>query len=674
MTAPDIDETIQRLGACAIETIHGIEVADPYRWLEEYDSPETQSWLTNQNYITRSVLDAIPHRKSIAERLKKILAIGTKSPPCRRGGTYFFFKRDSDQNQAAIYVRSSIDGPDEVLVDPNESDPVQSVQILAISVDGSVLLYAMRLGGEDEVTPFILNVASRERIPARLPRAVYYSATFTADNGGIYYSISTDSGPRVYFLSLSEGQSGDEEIFGAAYGPAQKIDVCLSRDGRYVMFTVLHGSAGRKAEIYVHDLAKSGVAKTIIADIDASFFGIIEEDHLYLLTNANAPNGRIVVVDLLSPAQEYWREVIPESNLVITEFSLVGSRICVSYLENVSSRIKVFNSSGKYINDIPLPTIGFANGMWGEWNSDEAFYIFSSFAQPPTVYRYLISSGAQEIWSRDDVPLASDSIETRQMWFKSKDGTSVPMFLVHKKGIKLDCSNPAMLTGYGGFGFSASPAYTPRAAFWVECGGLYAAPSLRGGGEFGSKWHEAGVLANKQNAFDDFIAAAEWLISSKLTSTEKLSVYGSSNGGLVAGAAMTQRPDLFRAIVCAYPLLDMVRYHIGLRARLWIAEYGSSDDPEEFEHLYRYSPYHRIEPGVSYPATLFITSDADTRVAPFHALKMAALVQSATCSDRPVLLSYRTMAGHAGGQSVDRQVDDLTDEISFVLWQLQQTS
>ncbi len=431
-----------------------------------------------------------------------------------------------------------------------------------------------------------------------------------------------------------------------------------------------HGASGDHVEVYYKDVEKDGPITPIVNDVKAAFNGPVRDGVLYLQTNWKAPNWRIVAVDLKNPARDNWREVIPESTAVLSGFSLVGGRMLVSYLENVSSRMKMFDLSGKLIRTIRFPAIGTASGMTGQWDRDEAFYVFSSFGYPTTIYRYRVSTGAQTVWRRINVPVNSQMIEVKQIWYESKDRTRIPMFLVHKKGLRLDGSRPTLLYGYGGFNVSLTPGFSAQAAYWAEKGGVYAMPNLRGGGEFGEAWHRAGMLDKKQNVFDDYIAAAEWLIKNRYTSASKLAISGGSNGGLLVGAAMTQRPELYQAVICAVPLLDMVRYHKFLVARFWVPEYGSSEDAEQFKYIHAYSPYHHVKKGEKYPAVMFVTGDADTRVAPLHARKMCALVQSATGSDRPVLLHYDTKAGHSGGLPVTKQIEDLTDQMSFLLWQL----
>jgi prolyl oligopeptidase len=433
---------------------------------------------------------------------------------------------------------------------------------------------------------------------------------------------------------------------------------------------VLYGSAGDRTEVHVQNLAERGPVVAIVNELPARFFGTIAGDQLFLHTNWKAPKGRILGVDLKAPSRDHWREVVPESDAVIENVDALGGRLGVLFTENASSRVKLVEPSGKLVREISLPRIGSVTGLTGRWSSQEAFYQFESFHIPQRIYRYDVVKGTQEMWAQVQAPIESDKYEVKQVWYASKDGTKVPMFLVYARGIKLDGSNPTLLTGYGGFNVSETPSYTTRAAAWISSGGIYALANMRGGGEFGEEWHRAGMLANKQNVFDDFIAAAEWLVKNNYTRPSRLAIRGASNGGLLVGAALTQRPDLFGAVVCGYPLLDMLRYHKFLVARWWVPEYGSSDDAEQFKFIYAYSPYQQVKPGGKYPAVLLISGDSDTRVDPLHARKMTARLQAATAFRQTILLHYDTKAGHSGGTPISKQVDDLTDELSFLFWRL----
>jgi prolyl oligopeptidase len=653
------------------ETVFGRTLVDPYRWLEDQTSPETRAWIDEQNRYTDSILGTLPARDAINRRLSELLKIQTIGIPFERGGRYFYSKRRADQNQPVIYMREN--GKEVALIDPNTwtKDQTSSASLQDVSQDGKLIMYGVREGGADEVSIVIMEIDSRKEFPERFPKARYTGMSFTPDKKGIYYAkYQNGVGARVMYHEMGTDISKDVELFGKDYGPTQIISPDISRDGKWLTIFVSHGSSARKVEVYVQDLEKRGAITPIVNDVQATFSGVIEGGHMYLLTNLDAPNRRIVDVDLSNPARANWRTVVPEATLPITGMRLAGGKIFVNYLENVTTRMKAFEPSGKQVRDVSVPPLGSASSMIGEWDKDEAFYGYSSYKQPYTIYRYQVSTGKQEEWARINVPINTDQIEVKQVWYESKDKTKVPMFVAHKKGMKLDGTNPTYLTGYGGFNSSQTPGFSTFAAYWIEQGGVYAVPNLRGGGEFGEKWHEAGMLERKQNVFDDFIAAAEWLINNRYTSPKKLAIAGGSNGGLLVGAAMTQRPELFQAVVCSYPLLDMIRYDKFLVAKFWVPEYGSAEKEEQFKYLMAYSPYQNVKKGENYPAVLFITGDSDTRVAPLHARKMAALMQEMTGSDRPVLLHYDTKAGHSGGTPVSKQIEDLTDTLSFLFWQL----
>ncbi|HEY0319768.1 MAG TPA: prolyl oligopeptidase family serine peptidase [Pyrinomonadaceae bacterium] len=653
------------------DTIFGTTLVDPYRWLEDQNSPETRAWIDEQNRYTDSILEALPGRDRISKRLAELLKIDTISIPFERGGRYFFSKRSASQNQPVIYMREN--GKDVALVDPNTwtKDQTSSASLQEVSRDGKLLMYGVREGGADEVTGVILDIDSGKELPDRFPKARYSGISFTNDKKGIYYSrYQNGVGSRVMYHEMGTDVAKDAEIFGKGYGPTQIISPDVSRDGKWLTIFVSHGSAAKKIEVYVQDLEKKGAITAVVNDLDATFNGTIENGHLYMLTNWQSPNRRIVDVDLQNPARANWRTVVAETPFVITGIRLAGGKIFVNYLENVSTKMKVFDTTGKLVRNVPIPALGSASSMAGEWDKDEAFYSFSSYKQPTTIYRYQVSTGKQEEWARINVPINTDQIEVKQVWFESKDKTKVPMYIAYKKGMKLDGTNPTYLTAYGGFNSSLTPGFSTFAAYWIENGGVYAVPNLRGGGEFGEKWHEAGMLEKKQNVFDDFIGAAEWLIKNKYTSPQKLAIAGGSNGGLLVGAAMTQRPDLYQAVVCSYPLLDMIRYDKFLVAKFWVPEYGSAEKEDQFKYLMAYSPYQNVKQGAKYPAVLFITGDSDTRVAPLHARKMAALMQAMSGSDKPILLHYDTKAGHSGGTPVSKQIEDLTDTLSFLFWQL----
>jgi prolyl oligopeptidase len=649
------------------ETIHGVTIRDPYRWLEDQRSPETRAWIDAQNAYTRSVLDALPGRAAISRRLEELLKTDRFGTPVVRKGRYFFMRRLADQDQFTICLRNGLRGSDEVLIDPNKSggDQTTSVNIVDVSEDGKWLLYGTRQGGEDEVTVTILDVdANKEK--DHLPRARYSRVRLTPDKREMYYSKRLAEGSRIYHHSVGKDTASDEEIFGKGTGPEEFVSADVSLDGKYLGIDVSHGW-GKKTEVYFKDLKSNGPIVTVVNDVDAEFQSEFAGDRMFVKTNWNAPNGRIFAIDLTKPARANWKEVVPEDKWVIESFSVAGGRLAVNYLENVNSRVEILDPKGEHIRNIVFPSLGTVTAVAGRWDSNEAFYTFTSFAQPPTIYRYDVAKGTQEIWAQVKAPVDPAQFQVRQVWYPSKDKTRVPMFLVYKKGLKLDGKRPALLYGYGGFLVSETPAFRSDAVIFAEHGGVFALANLRGGGEFGEKWHRAGMLENKQNVFDDFISAAEWLVENGYTQPQRLAIEGGSNGGLLVGAAMTKRPDLFQAVACEYPLLDMIRFQKFLLGKLWVSEFGSSDDAKQFEVLYKYSPYQHVKQGVKYPAVLFVTGDSDTRVAPLHARKMAALMQASAGSDRPVLLRYDTKAGHSAGLPVSKQVEESTDVLSFLL-------
>jgi prolyl oligopeptidase len=656
-----------------IDTLHGIVLEDPYRWLEDQESPETRRWITLQNAYAESLLTHVPGREAIRSRLAELMTVDITGIPVERGGRFFFSRRLKTEDLFVICMRQGIDGTDEVLLDPHplSTDHRTSIGLMTLTDDGSLLAYSVRTGGEDEVEVHLFDVNERKELPIVFPRARYAGFSILPDRSGIYYGLYTPEGPRLYYHAMGTPFEQDVLVMGKDMRPGQWISSWLSEDGRILAITTGEGSAPTKTELYLKDLEADGPITVVVNDIDARFSMTFAGGDLVIQTDWDAPNGRVFRTPLTQPGQDSWKEIIPESEGVIRGLSVAGGKLFVSTLENVLSQVRQYTLDGKLERELSFPSIGTVSGVRGNWTSDIAFYSFSSYHIPSTTYLFNVQTRTSRTWSRTEVPVESDAFVLTQVWYQSKDGTRIPMFLLHAKGLAMDGANPVYLTGYGGFNLAQTPGYSAAAVALAERGFVYAVPNLRGGGEFGERWHRAGMLALKQNVFDDFLGAAEWLIQKGYTRSSRLAIGGGSNGGLLVGAAMTQRPELFRAVVCSYPLLDMVRYHQFLVARFWVPEYGSSEDPDQFTFLHTYSPYHRVKSGTPYPAVLFITGDADTRVAPLHARKMAALVQAATSSDRPVLLKYDTKAGHSGGTPVSKQIDDLTDTMSFLLWQLE---
>ena len=651
----------------------GTKVADPYRWLEDQNSPETRAWIEKENDYTNSILSKLPGRDTLRAQLGSLLKVDSMGTPTERGGRYFFTRRAAADDQGKLYVRQGRDGADQVLIDPLPMSPDHSITVGldAVSSDGALIAYSLRQGGADETTPHLYDVNARHDLSDQLPHARYSGLDFTKDNKSVFYTYQTPKGPRVFRHDIGASADQDKIVWGDGVGPEKIIGSGVTDDGAYLMITLYYGASADRTDIYVAPLAEKEFAvRPIINDVDARFLGDEGGGKLYFQTNWKAPNSKVIAVDLAKPQRDNWKTVIPEAEVHIENMALVGGKICVVYSKNASSLLRLFDADGKLVREVALPTLGSASALLGRWSSAESFYLFNSFFVPPTIFRYDVNSGAQSTWWRSTAPVDSDKFTMQQVWYASKDGTRIPMFVAHKKGLKLDGSNPAYMTAYGGFNVNIEPGFDSAAVTWMEHGGVYAVPNLRGGGEFGENWHKAGMLEKKQNVFDDFFAAAEWLISNHYTSSSKLAAEGRSNGGLLMGAAMTQRPDLFGAIICGYPLLDMLRYQNFLVARYWVPEYGSSEDAAQFKYIYAYSPYQHVKKGAKYPGILFVSGDSDTRVAPLHARKMAALMQAGAAPGRPVLLKYDTKAGHSGGTPVTKRIEDTTDELNFLFWQL----
>lgn len=648
------------------EVIHGVEVVDPYRWLEDSDSAETRRWIDAQNAYAHSLLDKQPIRKSISRRLMQMLRHDQIGLPVQRNGYYFFTKRAAGQELWSIYRRRGANGSDELLVDGDNLSPDHrtSASMLDVSDDGALLAYSLRRGGEDETEIHI------HGLEEHLPRALYLGFAWKSDKTGFYYTVGRrDIGKRLYYHALGSNPTDDREIFGKGYGADTWIEPAVSENGRWLLISIQRGWA--RGELYFQNLADGGPIRPLITGIDAKFNPHFAGDFLLVQTDWNAPKSRILKIDLRHPAREDWREAVPAGADSMEDSSVIGGRLFVNYLRNVSSRIEQFTLGGERLGQVSLPVPG-TGGIHGRADQNEGVLYFSSFTEPYSINLHDVSTGAQHLWYRDAVPFKSDRFETEQVWYESKDGTRVPMFLIHRKGLKPAGGTPTILYGYGGFNVSITPRFDPAVAWWIEHDGMYAVANIRGGGEFGEEWHRAGMLAKKQNVFDDFIAAAEWLIRKNYTNPEKLAIRGGSNGGLLVAAALTQRPELFRAVVCWHPDLDMVRYYKFTRNNNppALLEYGNAADPVQFKFLYAYSPYQRVRPGTKYPAVLLTSGDADTRVPPEQARKMTARLQAATASGRPVLLLYDSKAGHAGGEPLSRIVEDSALELAFLSWQL----
>jgi prolyl oligopeptidase len=674
------------------DTFGGHAIADSYRWLEDADSLETQEFVRAELAYTRGIFDPLPGRDGINQKLTELLSIGNIGTPQVGGKHYFHMRREGSQNQAVLLVREGVHGKDRVLVDvnPMSADGTVALDWWAPSDDGRYVAYGTSHGGSEESTLRIVETASGKLLPDSIDRARHANVAWKKDDSGFYYGRTPKKGDvpageevyhvKIFYHALGSDPENDSLIFGgrSSAGPSSAQDVPVAQladdEDRWLLITVYEGYT--KTEMYLQDLKAGTPLVEVTSGQDFSYSGEILRGQLYIFTNEDAPHYRVLRVDAEKPGREFWREIIPASDAVLKNVLIIHGNLFGLYERNATSLLKTFSTDGKLLSDVKLPGLGSITEIGGQWNSDEVFFGFQSFTVPPSIYSINVSKNeAPELWDRVEAPSIDPSAyQVNQVWFSSKDGTKVPMFVFHKKGLVLNGKNPTVLTGYGGFNISLTPSFAGDRYLWLEHGGVFAVANLRGGAEFGEDWHRAGMLEKKQNVFDDFIAAAEYLIAQKYTDKEHLAICGGSNGGLLVGVAFTQHPDLFRAVVCAVPLLDMLRYPHFQIAKLWIPEYGSADDPKQFDFIYAYSPYHHVKAGVEYPAILFMTADGDSRVDPMHAKKMAALMQAEAANgksrERPILLRIEPKAGHGVGKPITKQIEELTDVYSFLFWQL----
>jgi prolyl oligopeptidase len=663
-----------------VDDVHGVKVPDPYRWLEADTSRRVGDWTDEQNARTRAVLDALPRRAVLARRLRELLSVGLLSTPRPIGGRIFHTRREGEQKQSVLYVRDAIDAADRSLVDPNALDAAGLVTLdwYYPSPDARYVAYGLSRGGDEMSTLSVIEIATGAPLPDRIPHT--QRSTVAWVDGGFYYTVhpapgSVPSGHenyyrRVRFHRLGDDPANDPLVFGEGRPKEDILGASASPDGRWVLLIAFKGWASSDVYLLDREHPERGLA-TVLEGRNAIAEGFVLDDRVWLRTNLDAPNYRIVAAPCDSPDERHWQTVIAQGKDVIESFDRTRDRIAVLRLVRATSRLSTYDLRGKDEREIGLPSLGAIEIVAGEHNGGRVGYTFQSFTQPPIAFVADADTGGAHEVARLAMPTGLDvaNIAVEQTTYPSRDGTAVTMFLVHRKDVRPTGTVPTLLTGYGGFNISRTPAYFPGAVAWVEAGGLFALPNLRGGGEYGESWHRAGMLGKKQNVYDDFHAAAEALIARGWTSARNLAISGGSNGGLLVGAALTQRPDLFAAVYCAVPLLDMLRYQNFRIARFWIAEYGSAEDPEQAGWLRKYSPYHNVRAGVRYPPVLLTTAEGDSRVDPMHARKMAALLQAQ--SEDPeavVLLRVDRDAGHGIGKPLDKQVDDLADQYSFLAW------
>ncbi|MEH2314441.1 MAG: prolyl oligopeptidase family serine peptidase [Nostoc sp.] len=672
-----------------VDSYHGTLVADPYRWLEDPDSEETRIWIEAQNQVTFGYLSEIPTREKIKQRLTKLWDYEKYGIPFKEGESlqdgsterYFYFKNDGLQNQSVFYTLKTLEDQPKVLLDPNKlsEDGTVALSGLSISDDGKLLAYGLSASGSDWQEWKVRDVETGEDLQDHLKWIKFSGASWTHDNQGFFYSRYDQPNEKtqledvnyyqkLYYHQLGKPQSEDVLIY---HRPDQKewgFSGGVTEDGGYLIISVWLGTDSKNLFFYKDLTNPNAEVVELINQFEADYSFIDNDERLfYFRTDLNAPRGRVIAIDTKNPAPENWQEIIPQSAETLESVGILNNQFVADYLKDAHSQIKIFDLKGAFIREVELPGLGSAGGFGGKRNDTETFYIFTSFTTPGTIYRYDMITGKSTIFRQSEVDFNPDNYETKQVFYDSKDGTRVPMFITHKKGIKLDGNNPTYLYAYGGFNASMTPSFSVSLLVWMEMGGVYAMPNIRGGGEYGEEWHQAGIKDKKQNVFDDFIGAAEWLIANKYTKTDKLAIAGGSNGGLLVGACMAQRPDLFGAALPAVGVMDMLRFHKFTIGWAWTSEYGSADNPEEFPALYAYSPLQNLKPDTAYPATLITTADHDDRVVPAHSFKFAAALQEAHTGDAPTLIRIETKAGHGAGKPTAKIIEEAADKWAFLV-------
>jgi len=666
-----------------VDVYHGVKVADPYRWIEAdvRHSPEVAAWVAAENKLTARYLEAIPERPAVRRRLTEMWNFAQYFSPMKQGGRYYYLKNDGLQNQAVLYVMDTLDGPPRPLLDPNRwsKDGTIALAGLGFSDEGKYLAYGRSEAGSDWSTWRLMEIATGRLLDDELRWIKFSLASWTKDGRGFFYARyeeprrgaefqALNFNNKLYYHRVGTPQSADALVYWRPEHPEWQYEGIVSDDGRYLIIAIMRGTDERQ-RIVVRDLAEPYAMPVELIDNFDHEYTFVGNDGpvLFFKTDLDAPRRRLMAIDLRQPKRVAGKEIIAQTEATLLQVSLVGDQFIACYLQDVVSRVKVFSLAGQFVRDVALPGIGTAMGFGGKRTDTETFYSFSSIATPPSIYHYDVTTGASRLMRRAEVKFKPEDYEVKQAFYRSKDGTRVPMFVAYKKGLRRDGSNPTLLYGYGGFNISLLPMFSISRMAWMEMGGVYAQPNLRGGGEYGEAWHHAGTKLQKQNVFDDFIAAAQWLIARKYTRPDKLAILGGSNGGLLVGAVMTQRPELFGACLPAVGVMDMLRFQKFTEGRLWVDDYGSSDDPAQFKALLAYSPYHNIRPKTRYPATLVTTADTDDRVIPGHSFKFIAALQRAQAGPAPVLIRISVRAGHGLGKPVSKLIDEITDQWSFLV-------
>lgn len=666
----DYPET--RRDESVVDDYHGTPVPDPYRWLEDPDSEETQAWVQAQNTLTRDYLSEISAWASIQQRLTRLYDFPRyEGTPRRYGDRYFFRKNDGLQNQSVLYVQQGADGEVQVLLDPNTLSDDGTVALMQthFNDDGSRMVYSLSSGGSDWQTLRVRDVVTGEDYPEALEYVKFAGVAWHED--GFFYNRYPEPGPgneqgnlhnQVYYHRLNTAQAEDTLVYARPDAPELAFNPFITDDGDYLILHVWHGAINRN-RIYYRPVGSDGEFIRLLDDADAEYgFAGNDGATFFFYTDLEAPKGRIITID------DSMREVIPEGDGVIEQATIINGQLVLNVLENANHKLRIYNLDGSLVRDVPLPGPGTVAALSGKQDHPQMFFSFQSYLYPPTIFRYDFETGETIVWGETGIVFDADAYVTEQVWYPSKDGSQVSMFITHKKGLERTGDHPAILYGYGGFSISLTPGFAPHILNWLEMGGLYAVPNLRGGSEYGEAWHQAGMLANKQNVFDDFIAAAEWLIDNQYTKTERLAIMGGSNGGLLVSACMVQRPDLFGAVICQVPVTDMLRYHRFTAGRYWTPEYGNAEeDPEHFKFLIAYSPLHNVQPGATYPPILILTADHDDRVVPMHAEKFAATIQAADSGANPLLLRFDLRSGHGMGKPTSKIIEQWADIQAFLV-------